>query len=101
MRSTLVWKRLPSLPNSDAYFVFWTTGAPRGNDRRRDYKTLFHPFLFFWYFGKFVSLSFGFGERYYGISGLVGRGILGLHRTILMLRFFNVGGFLAHGDYCS
>ena len=40
-------------------------------------------------------------ERYCGISGLVGRGrgILGLIRTNLMSRFFNVGGFLAHGDY--
>ena len=39
MRSTLVWKRLPSLRNNDAYFVFWINGAP--------YKTLFSPFLFF------------------------------------------------------
>ena len=30
---------------------------------------------------------------------MVGQGILGLHRTILTLRFFNVGGFLTHGDY--
>ena len=30
MRSTSVWIGLPSLLNSDAYFVFWITGAPWG-----------------------------------------------------------------------
>ena len=37
MRSMLVWKGLPSLPNNDAYFVFWITGAPRENGRLRDF----------------------------------------------------------------
>ena len=50
MRSTLVWIGLPSLLNSDAYFVFKITGAPWGNGRLKNHKTLFHPFLFlvFW-----------------------------------------------------
>ena len=52
MRSTLVRIGLPSLLNSDAYFVFWITGAPWGDDRLTDRKTLFPPFLFFWSFGE-------------------------------------------------
>ena len=50
MRSTLVWKRLPSLLNSDTYFVFWPQMAPRENGRLRNCETLFLPcFLFcFW-----------------------------------------------------
>ena len=47
MRSTLVRIGLPSLLNNDAYFVFWITGAPCGNGRIMNSKTLFLPFLFF------------------------------------------------------
>ena len=47
MRSTLVWIGLPSLLNSDAYFVFWITGASWVNGMRKNQKTLFSPFLFF------------------------------------------------------
>ena len=47
MRSTLVRIGLPSLLNSDAYFVVWITGAPWEHGRRTNCKTLFHPFLFF------------------------------------------------------
>ena len=53
--------------------------------------------MVFWYV---ISLYVGFGARYFGISGLFGRGTLGLHRTIFLdVEIFNVGGFLTHGDF--
>ena len=36
MRSTLVWKGLPTLLNYDTYFVFWPNGAPRENGSIRE-----------------------------------------------------------------
>ena len=64
-------------------------GAPRENGRLKECDTLCSPLLFF-----VVSLVSGIGERYFGISGLVGRGILGLLRTILMLKFLTLVVFL-------
>ena len=98
MRSTLVQKRPPSLLNNDAYFVFWTTGAPWGNGRRTYYKTLFLPFLFFSLLVSRIS-SFRFWGKILRYLWIGRARHPGPSSNNLDVEVFNVGGFLTHGDY--
>ena len=98
MRSTLVQERPPSLLNNDAYFVFWTTGAPWGNGRQKYYKTLFPPFLLFCLLVSRIS-SFRFWGKILRYLWIGRARHPGPSSNNLDVEVFNVGGFLTHGDY--
>ena len=98
MRSTLVRIGLPSLLNDDAYFVFWITGAPWGDDRLTDSKTLFPPFLFFGLLVSRISFFRFWGKILWYLW--IGRARHpGPPSKNLDVVVFNVCGFLTHGDY--
>ena len=98
MRSTLVWKELPSLLNNDAYFVFWTTGAPRVNGRLRNYKTFFHTSLSFCLLVSRIS-CFRFWVKILRYLWIGRARHPRPPSNNLDVEVFNVGGFLTHGDY--
>ena len=98
MRSSFVWKGLPSLLNNDTYFVFWREGAPRGSGRLRNCKTLFPPFLSFCLLVSRISCFRFWGKKLRYLW--IGRARHpGPPSNNLDVEVFNVGGFLTHGDY--
>ena len=87
----------PSLHGYYACMVYWNQGAPRRNCRQKQNKTSFSPFLVFLFSRNSTKRFWGLILWHFWAGRARHPGPLSQSHSV-SLEFFNVGGWLTHGD---